>query len=283
MIPSDPAARFLPTLERARAQQLPLPPGEPVAQERWSALVVIASIMRRTTWTEVVTQHPDHVAHVGRGTPAPPTTFTPARWIAVQGMTALFACLTCGQSPGLRTCRVCYGVGRIGSNGPRCSCAAGAVPCTTCRGHRQVARIALRYFDDSPKIMRELFLPSHLPCHAPLFRLESAMEENVHLGLEPPEELRCHDLTGRKGGSAYRGGERIERPTFHGHDFGDTIERALASMKAIGVGSQVVHHEVRAYAWPLLRLTYANEKDPAQPREVAVYPDRNGGLCLFGE
>lgn len=285
MTPSDPTARFLPTLERARAAQLPLPPGEPLEQERWSALFLLAAIMQRTTWTEVVTQHPDGVAHLGRGTPDPPANFTGARWVAVESMSPLFACQACSLTPGLRLCRVCRGSGEVLANGvqARCSCKGGQVACPTCSGHRLTARVVLRYFDDSPKLLREFLLPSHLPCHAPLFHLESTMEEVVNLALPPPEDLRCQDLTGRSAGSAYRGGERIVRPTFHGHDFGDTIDRSLETLKAFGGGAQVVRHEVRAYAWPLLQLRYPNEKNPAEPRQFAVFPDREGALQLFGE
>ena len=61
------------------------------------------------------------------------------------------------------------------------------------------------------------------------------------------------------------------------------IERALESLKALGGGMQVLHHDVRAYAWPLLRLSYPNPKQPARPRDVALYVDRTGTMRAFGE
>jgi len=286
MIPSDPTARFLPTLQRARAAELPLPPGEPRAQERWAALFVIATILRRKTWTEERLEHPSRIAHIGRGAPAVPEGFAPGSWITIEGEPRPgIRCPDCMASPGWRNCRICHGTRTIesGSHTLQCSCGVGRVACPMCLANATVSSVVFRYFEDQPRSMRELVMPSHLRCYAGLFRLEASMEGAACFGLEPPEELRCHDLSGRKGGSAYRGGERITRPTFHGHDYGDAIDGSLAAMKALAGGGSVVRYEVRAYAWPLLRLTYENSKDPAQPREFAVYPDRTGKLCLFGE
>lgn len=282
--PADAPNPFVPTLERARAAGLPLPAGEPIAQERWSALVVLAVLLRRRTWKDEIFQNPAGVAHLPRGAPPQPQGFAGARYTVVEEVGAVLGCPDCAPTPGQRACRVCRGTGvaiAMGRQVP-CSCGgSGKIPCPTCQRLGTVARIVVRHYEDDPRWMREFYLPSHLPCHAPLFRLESAMEETVNIALDPPEELRCHDLTGRTAGSAYRGGERLVRPTFHGHDFGDTIDRALEAMRSLGAGGKTLGYDIRAYAWPLLRLQYPPRKPGASPHEVVLYCDRFRAMNVY--
>ncbi len=282
--PLDAPNPFVPSLERARAAGLPLPPGEPTAQERWSALVVLATILRRRSWKDEIYQHPSNVAHLPRGTPPEPKGFAAATHVVVEDIAASGGCPDCAATPGLRDCRVCKGTGAVLAGGAtaRCSCGgSGKIPCPTCKRIGTISRIALRYYEDEPRWMRELYLPSHLPCHAPLFHLEAAMEQCADLSLDPPEELRCHDLTGRTAGTTYRGGERVVRPTFHGHDFGDTIDRALEAIRALGAGGKTLGYDIRAYAWPLLRLQYPGPKAGAGPLEIVLYLDRDRGMRIY--
>lgn len=278
---------FLPTLERARAQQISLPPGEPTQQERWAALVVLSTFVRRTSWRDEIVAFADSVAHLSRSAPAAPTGFERGSWVSVEGMETFGACPDCLPTPGQRPCRVCRGSGQFTVYGTdrilACSCKGAAIQCPTCRGQASASRIHLRYYQDEPRHLRELLVPSHLPCHAPLFALETAMEQAIDIGADPPEELRCHDLTGRAAGTAYRGGERLVRPTFHGHDFGDTIDRTLEAFKGLSAGAQIVRYEVRAYAWPILRLRFENPKTPATPHDLALYLDRHGAVRVVGE
>ncbi len=286
----DPTTPLLPTLERAKAAGLPLPDGEPLEQEKWAALFVIATVLRRRSWKEEIVSHPDNLAQLGQGMPPVPEAFVGGTYTTVEGVGAAEACLACSLTPGRRKCRVCNGVNFVQSGGydtmVRCSCTMGYVPCPTCRGQATTNRVTLRYYEDTPATMRELYLPSHLPCYAPLFGLEGAMERSVNLAVDPPEELRCHDLTGQVGGSAYRGGTRTVRPSFHGHDFGDTIDHAREQLRALRGGFHIARYEVRAYAWPLLRVRYAPErpsaKELARLREVAIFFDRRGELAVFG-
>lgn len=287
MPPSEASNPYIPVLRRARAEGVALPDGDPIAEERWSALFVIATILRRRTWKEEVIRHEKSVAHFPRGTPPAPPGYVAGTYVAVEDVSDFGQCPDCIRTARSRKCRVCDGIGFVprptGAPPVRCSCVMGYVACPTCIGEGVTNRVVLRYFEDAPRSMRELWLPSHLAGYASLFRLERTMEAAVDLALEPPEALRCEDLSGRTAGTAYRGGERVVRPTFHGHDFGDTIDRALESLKALGGGMPVLHHEIRAYAWPLLRLSYPNPKEPSRPRDVALYADRNGKLCVFGE
>jgi hypothetical protein len=281
--PADAPNPFVPTLERARAAGAPLPDGEPIAQERWSALVVLATVLRRRSWKDEIYQHPNNVAHLPRGTPPEPKGFVPATHVVVEQIDVAGGCPDCARTPGLRMCRICRGAGVINpERNVVCSCGgSGKIPCPTCQRLGTASRIALRYYEDEPRWMRELYLPSHLPCHAPLFGLESAMEQSANIELDPPEDLRCHDLTGRAAGTAYRGGERTVRPTFHGHDFGDTIDRALDAIRALGAGGKTLGYDIRAYAWPLLRLQYPSPRAPAAPRDVVLYFDRGREMRVF--
>ncbi len=281
----DSKSRFIPTLERARSGGLSLPDGEPFEQERWAGLLVIAGVLRRRTWKEDIWAHPDSVAQLGSGPPKSPEGFVAQSLATVESIGEAAPCIACSLSPGKRRCRVCNGTNFVRPRGQRehvrCSCTLGYVPCPTCTGKTLTHRITLRFYEDTPAGMRELWIPSHLPMYAPLFGLEGAMEAAIDVHLAPPEELRCHDLTGRAGGSAYRGGSRVVRPTFEGHDFGDTIDRALESLKALGGGFAVSRYEILAYAWPILRLRYKNPKDSAAPFEVALFCDRLGEVRMF--
>jgi hypothetical protein len=277
---------FVPTLERARAQHLPIPDGDPVEQDRWAALITFTTFVRRTSWKEETHAAAATVQHLGRGAPPLPQGWESASWVTVDDIQPFGPCTACLGAPGSRPCRVCKGAGTFTLRGTDrilpCSCKGQPIVCPTCRGEGTTNRILLRYFQDEPKHLRELTVPSHLPCYPPLFGLESAMEQSIDLQVEPPDELRCHDLTGRAAGTAYRGGERLVRPSFFGHDFGDTIDRTLASFKGLAGGAQIVRYEVRAFAWPVLRVRYPDPKDPGKPRDLALFVTRQGGMHLVG-
>lgn len=284
-IPEDTKSPFVPTLERARAQGLPIPPGDPVEQDRWAALITLTSLLRRTTWKEETHAAAASVDHLHRGTPPVPQGWESASWVTVEDIRPFGACVPCSGS-GARPCRICQGTGTV--KPPRstrlipCSCKGQPIVCPTCRGEAATSRILLRYYQDEPRHLRELTVPSHLPCYPPLFTLESAMESAIDLQNDPPEELRCHDLTGRAAGTAYRGGERQVRPTFLGHDFGDTIDRTLASFRGLAGGAHIVRYDVRAYAWPILRVRYPDPKDPGKAIDLALFVSRNGGMHVVG-
>lgn len=279
----DSTSRFVPTLDFARRAGVSLPPGEPFEQEKWAGLFVIAVVMRRRTWKDEIWAQPAAVAGLPRGAPPAPESFAGNTAATVESIGETLPCMACSLTPGKRRCRVCNGQGTLLSRGVpvACTCDKGYVQCPSCLGQTSTSRITLRYYEDTPASLRELWIPSHLPCYAPLFGLESAMEKAIDLTLPPPEELRCHDLTGRVGGSAYRGGERQVRPHFFGHDFGDTIDRALEQLKKLGGGYHVARYDIRAYAWPLLRLRWRNPANEAVPKEIALFFDRAGALQVF--
>ncbi|MDI1478008.1 hypothetical protein [Polyangium sp. y55x31] len=263
-------ASYFPTLETARAQ-LSLPAGEPVSVERLAMLVVHAALIRRTSWAEDVEIAP---ATLERGEPALPDDLEVHHHVRLDADLGGGPCTACAAMPGKRPCRVCGGKGMLFLS--PCSCANGYIPCPTCGGTTKSNRVRLRYYTDAPAFLTEAYMPTHVTAVPTLFGLESRMEQDIQFQQPLPEELRCHDLTGRVAGSAYRGGERTIRPDFHGHDFGDTIDKALAGLSAIGAGASVVRHVIRAYAWPFLRLRWAMGED------LAIYVDRIGSTKVFG-
>jgi hypothetical protein len=135
--------------------------------------------------------------------------------------------------------------------------------------------VRLRYYSDTPAFLNEAYMPSHIAQNPSFFRLEKVMEDELSLLNAPPEELRCHDLTGEVVGTAYRGGQRTIRPQFHGHDFGDAIDRALAGLSAVGAGATVLRYQIRAYAWPFLRLRWPEHLD------LVTYISRKGATRVF--
>jgi hypothetical protein len=272
---SDAAVFYVPTLEKLRAAtylDIVPPLGEPQEVERVAMLVVQAALVRRTSWTEEVQNAPGYLQ---RGEPPPPVDDQPRHHVRIDERLGGATCLACLDRPGFRRCRVCGGRGRIMNDTQLCSCKAGWVPCANCGGHVQIERVRLRYFSDTPAYLNEAYMPTHIAQNGGLFSLETFMEKDLNLVRTPPEELRCHDLTGEVQGTAYRGGNKKIRPSFHGHDFGDSIDLALAGLAAAGAGAKVARYQVRAYAWPFLHLQWADG------RHWAVYTDRSGSIRVF--
>jgi hypothetical protein len=138
----------------------------------------------------------------------------------------------------------------------------------------RAGRYRVRYTNDRPIGICDLFAPT-LPI---VYSFEGALERMAQLGVEPPEELRCEDLRPRDiGGSAYRGGGKLQEPDFHGFSFGDAIEKGARAVDQIGVRGTVFLLRVRAYAWPFLWLRYRHD---APFHELIVAPSRTGGLQL---
>lgn len=273
-IAQDPAAPFLPTLARARKEGVPLPPEHPVEERRVSALVVLASIVRRRSFTDEITAPSSMIESIEKGEPPPPTQFIEQTVMRVIDVLPGAPCKACRDTPGQRTCRICNGKGKL-SSGRKCSCDEGLVPCPNCDGGTLAGRMRVRYYSDEPAWLHEVYMPSELVHEPSLFKFESTFERVIAVSQEFPELLRVHDLSDREGGSAYRGGERKKQPDFRGYDFSDTIDKALAGLGALAAGMPVVLYSIRAYAWPILWLRYTL----SQP--VAIYAGRDGALKVF--
>lgn len=274
---SGTVSTYVPTLERARREGVELPPGDPIQEQRVAALFVYAALLRRRTWHEDAVVSWEKMAQIPRGEPPAPKDFVARSHVWIEKEISVDTCTSCAATPGRMKCRVCKGAGVLSGFKTRCSCDEGYVPCPVCRGERLSQRLRLRYSTDEPVYFREAYVPSSL-AHVPsLFSFESAFERAADLEAIPPECLRCHDLNDRvTGATAYRGGERRQKPDFMGFDFVDTIDKALAALAAISVGVAVPFYDVRAYAWPILWLRYEGDSD------IAIYTGRDGFLRAFG-
>lgn len=270
----DPVNLYLPTLIRAKEAGLLPDWALPLQEVHFAALVVQASLMRRRTWTEEKSLPPHMLASIPQGAPPVPTQFEVINYLRLDERVEV-ACKACVELPGYRRCRICGGSGVIGTKKRPCSCNNGYVKCPNCEGTAISSQVRLRYYSDEPGWMAELYMPTEL-VHVPaFFKLESTLEGAVGVSNVLPECLRCHDLSERSGGSAYRGGEKKIKPDFRGYDFSDTIDKALSGLRAFGAGMQVVHYDIKAYAWPLLWLSY--------PRDlhIALYVSPSGELLKF--
>lgn len=246
----------------------------PLQETHFAALIVQVSMMRRRTWVEEKNLPAHMLASIPQGNPPAPTQFEMVSYLRLDERVDV-ACSACAELPGYRRCRICGGSGTVGINKRPCSCNNGYVQCPSCNGTAISSRVRLRYYSDEPAWMAELYMPSEL-IHVPaFFKLESTLESAVGVSNILPECLRCHDLSERTGGSAYRGGEKKIRPDFKGFDFSDTIDKALAGLRALGGGVQVVHYDIKAYAWPLLWLRYP------QDLHIALYVSPEGELLKF--
>lgn len=135
-------------------------------------------------------------------------------------------------------------------------------------------RVRVRHTNEIPIAMCELYAPT-LPI---AYCFEGALEKFAELGTEPPEVLRCLDLRPRnQGGSAYRGGGKLQEADFNGFAFGDSLEHAVTAVERLGTRGTVFLLNVRAYAWPFLWARYPG---PEHVHEVIVAPARRGGLRL---
>jgi len=274
--PHDPAIPYLPTLERARAEGLALPPHKPAEERRVAALVVLAQVMRREAWDEETDLGPDALKQIERGDPPLPAAFEARSHRRLVDELGARRCTMCQEASGRARCRICNGAGTLG--GRACSCEGGFVRCALCEGSGWMMRARLRYLQDQPLCMRELYAPPEMSFVSSLFTFEGTLERIVGPA-DPPEALRCHDLRPRATATAYRGaGDRVVEPDFHGHRFAGTIDKAVSALAQLSAGGRVVAQAVRAYAWPLLWLRYG----PGAPApEAVVFPDPTGALHLF--
>ncbi|WP_438043056.1 hypothetical protein [Sorangium sp. So ce128] len=256
MDPSDPVAPYLPTLGRARAEGLALPTGAPVEERRVAALVVLAFLVRREGWTEVVDLSPKDALQIATDEPPLPD----ALEFEARAHRRL------AEHLGPRPCTACAGA------------SASPVVCASCMGEGHLRRVRIRHVQDRPFEVRELYAPREMSFVPALFAFVSALKRALG-DADFPEALRCLDLRPRAVRTAYRGGgDRMVEPDFHGHQFAGTIESAVATLDAFAAGGRIVAQEVRAYAWPLLWLRYG----PGEPaRDEVVFPELTGALQAF--
>jgi hypothetical protein len=138
-------------------------------------------------------------------------------------------------------------------------------------------RCRVDHFFDKLVTLDETWLPKVMRV-SPVRHFESVFEGLI-ANADPPEALRCVDLTPRSVGGVYRSGQTKRQPDFHGFDFGDTIAEAEKAVDALLSRGMVMTSDVRAWAWPLLWLRY----EDSEPREHVLFVDTSGTLHLFTE
>ncbi|MBI5537371.1 MAG: hypothetical protein HY898_31905 [Deltaproteobacteria bacterium] len=135
-------------------------------------------------------------------------------------------------------------------------------------------RLRVRHTNEVPISMCELYAPT-LPI---VYSFEGALEKFAEVGTEPPDALRCLDLRPRnQGGSAYRGGGKLQAADFHGFAFGDALEHGETGVDRLCAKGTAYLLNVRAFAWPFLWLRYPHHD---HLHEVIVAPARRGGLRM---
>lgn len=286
---------FLPSLEKARAgglvvttrvfslgyREVDLISEEPTQARKLAAVSIDATVLHRDGWEQVRELSEGLVAKLPLGEPPPPATFETKSYHVVREVLDATprACTMCGVRPGFELCGACNGRGYVfrapdTSSSAFEACAAcekaGYVKCSVCDGSKRVVRARLRYIDDRLDVLRTTYVPSMTP------RIDRALDEAFEAWVDPPECLRF-DPAAREAGGPYRGGQ-TRAPTFHGHDFGDALERAMRATNGLAGNGEELRREVKTFAWPILWLTYTSW---ASRRDLLLCPRRDGALYAF--
>jgi hypothetical protein len=77
--------------------------------------------------------------------------------------------------------------------------------------------------------------------------------------------------------SAYRGAGAVRAPEFHGHGFGDAIDRGVTASRELERYDGVVRSDVRAYAFPFLWLRWTD----APARSAVIGMNAVGVPCII--
>ncbi|MBW2522716.1 MAG: hypothetical protein JRI23_01010 [Deltaproteobacteria bacterium] len=242
--------RFLPTLKRARAEGLLLPPGTPAERRQLSALVVKVRMVRREAWREQVS--------VGQRALQRMPKQAPRQVLAVDTTTQAIHRVVC-YIP-CSSCSTRFHGSRLQVPG-----------CSQCS-----AFVELDHFRDRRFSMAETYVPREVTSVPAMFSFESALEEMIPV--RPPEVLRCMDLRPRIEGSAYRSSGQSKQPTFFGYRFGDSIDEAKEAIDRFMLRGPIVAYDIRAWAWPFVWLRWGIE---GQWEERALFCDGRGKLHSF--
>lgn len=267
----DAVAPFIPEFSAARAagleaeRQLGLLPiktdllaAPPDREDRLAVVIVDAQVLRRDTADKKLQLPESRIETLPKHPP-------PAQWpverrvMHVVGQdTWLSDCETCEFERGKQECRTCSTQGYVliasGDTTLRDECPGcagkGWVDCTTCGGEGHARWVQLVETTDAIHRLRYAYVPSMTDA---LDLAVGAHFEN--LTFELPDVLRIQ-LDPREQRSAYRGSTGQVKEAFQGHLYGDALDRARGGLAGLRHGGEVIHEEVRAYAWPLLWLSY---------------------------
>ncbi len=271
----DTHAPYLPSIERARGEgvtaqrkvfgipwwSVDLLSATPDEVEPLAIVIVEARIQRRVTELKDVQLTARLLDQLATAAPPEPTEFTDARTTYLLERSDISPCVACEGRPGEIVCTACAGTGRVDVTDSEGN--AVMVACYLCKGHRYITCptcegaghahwARLMQVEDSAPELRYAYVPSMVDA------LDLAVGELFDALPDALPSCLRFDPTPRKHESAYRGEVRQMDRGFHGHGFGDALERAMLGIEALRGPGDVVHQELAAYAWPLLWLRYGS-------------------------
>ncbi len=244
--------RSLPTLDNIRAQPelaARLPAVDPSHVYGAAAIVLQIDGLRREAWTDDVELSERLFDEYPKGFPPAPDRSRAASYKVIDDEAPAVRqhCMTCILRPGYSPCSQCGGTGTLREFMPCPSCVQGFGPCSTCDGTKVAVRVRIRYVNDTPVNLRQLFVP----------QLPPALRAYVERGIDPsaawPEALRFQPEP-EMIGTAYRGSSAVREPDFHGFFFGEALQAATQSI--LQSTREVVGSEMRAYGVAILWLVY---------------------------
>ena len=151
---------------------------------------------------------------------------------------------------------------------PCVGCTNGFGTCSTCEGTKVAVRARVRYVNDTPVNLRQLFVP-------PLPReLHARIEHALNPSADWPEALRF-EAEPAMVGTAYRGASAVKQPDFHGFFFGDALTAATRSLAAST--RDVVGVEARTYGVAILWLVY---EGAGATEHAGVFARQDGDLVV---
>jgi hypothetical protein len=268
---ADAVEPFLPTLDRARAQNVSLRARgwwspirgvdllarEPAEETRLAAVTLAARILSRSVWEKDVEMSERLFLGFPAAAPPPLDVTAPGSYrVLVSQLDAGPArCTQCMATPGREICAGCGGEGfvlvRNDRGGERIVCprclGKRSLPCSTCDGTSSTRRARVRYLDDREGTLSYTYVPA----------LAAALEAKLDAILAPgpalPACLRVEPSLQVSGGP-YRG-VTVE-PSFHGFRHGEPLRRALTAAAGIAGQGQVLREDVRTWARPILLARY---------------------------
>lgn len=296
----DAPAPYLPSIERARGEgvvaqrkvfgipwwSVDLLAATPDEVEPLAIVIVDARIQRRVSELKEVQLTARLLDQLATAAPPEPDDYTDARTTYLVERAEMSPCAACEGRPGEVVCTACAGTGRVDltdseGNAIMVACylckGHSYITCPTCEGAGHAHWARLMQVEDSAPTLRYAYVPSMVDA------LDLAVGELFDtLPDDLPTCLRF-DPTPQKHESAYRGEVRQMDRSFHGHGFGDALQRAMRGVEALRGPGDVLYQELTAYAWPLLWLRYGSVARRAEVGLIVSPADqRHRALVVAG-
>jgi hypothetical protein len=255
------------------------PPFQPTRVFHVAAIVMQLDGIRREEWVDDVELSPKLFERFPRGEAPPPGMAGPQQSTEssyrVLDDTKPFRpgrCMTCVLKPGSSPCPTCEGTGkRTGDIEMAClACeGTGAITCPVCDGEQRTIACSVRYVNDRPVHVRQLFVP----------QVHGSLRPYLTAAIDPaviwPKEL-AFDPAPSLVASAYRGASAVRSADeFQGWYFGAARDAALAARQALlsSEPSGLSRVEQRFFAIPVLWLIQEGQGIGVTDRHAAYFFD----------